>query len=101
MSRRPPSDRRFDAQAILQIRAAETSNAAEAKLRNCSKEFIRQIRAGLMYRDLWDPAFAVGTVTCLRCVHWGDGGCTLGHQDPIEEGPEFARECAAWVEGKS
>jgi hypothetical protein len=101
MSRQPPIDRRFDAQAILQIRAAQTSNTAEAKLRGCSKEFIRQIRAGLVYRDLWDPALAVGTVSCLRCIHNPDGRCRLDIPEAIEIGPQFARECSAWMEASS
>jgi len=99
MTGRSPEHRRFDAQAIIAIRAADTSNAAEAKLRGCSKECIRQIRVGLLYRDMWDPSLAVGTVSCLRCLHWMDGGCSLDIPEAIEIGPEFARECAAWGEG--
>lgn len=100
MKRRPPSDRKFDEQAVNEIRHSKTTNAAEAQRRGCSRECIRQIRAGLLYRDLWDPTLAVGTVSCLRCNHWGDGGCTLGFPEAITDGPEFARECASWMEAK-
>jgi len=97
MSRRPPADRRYDAQAILQIKAAKTSNAAEAKIRCCSKEFIRQVRAGLVYKDLWDPALAIGSVSCLRCVHRGSP-CDLEIPEAKTEGPDYAKECLYWKE---
>ena len=98
MSRRPPASRRFDDATVLAIRQADTSLAQEAQRQGCSRELIRQIRSGLIYRHLLPEGFVPGTVSCLRCIHWGDGGCTLGHEDPIEEGPQFARECAAYAE---
>ena len=94
----PP--RRFDSVTVAAIRSSSTTHAEEARIRRCSRENIRQIRAGILYRDLWDPGLTPGSVSCHGCVHWSDGGCTLGFADPITRGPGFARECAAYWEKK-
>jgi hypothetical protein len=91
--------RQFDAATVKAIRAATTSHKDEALLRGCSKEAIRQIRAGIIYADTFDPTLALRpvSVSCLRCHHWTDNHCRLDFPEPVEEGPEFARECSAWV----
>lgn len=96
----PPVERRFDAATILAIKNSTGSQRAVARQYGCSAAMVGLIRSGQAYRDLWDPALAVGTISCLNCIHWGDGGCSLGLPEAIEIGPQFARECAAWGEVK-
>jgi hypothetical protein len=88
----------LDDATVLAIRRAKTTLAEEAKLRGRSRELIRQIRSGLIYKHLLPAGFVPGTISCLRCVHWGDGGCALCLPEALEIGPQFARECAAYGE---
>jgi len=107
--------RRFDDATVRAIRRATTSLSEESKLRGCSRELIRQIRSGIAYRDSWDDGLTAGTVSCVRCIHWVPdeteavyvngrkvirvlipAHCGLGLPDPLEIGPQFARECAAY-----
>lgn len=39
-----------------------------------------------------------GASTCYNCLHWtsGKNQCDLGHVDPLEEGPLFARDCSSF-----
>jgi hypothetical protein len=90
--------KRLDDATVLAIRRAKTSLSEEAKIHGCSKELIRQIRSGLIYKHLLPEGFVPGTISCLRCVHWGDGGCALCLPEALEIGPQFARECAAYGE---
>jgi Zn ribbon nucleic-acid-binding protein len=111
--------RRFDDATVRAIRSARTSLTEEARIRGCSKELIRQIRNGLAYRDSWDAGMAVGSVSCVKCVHWQQeqteleyvndrrrvhvieaAHCGLGFPDPTEEGPGFARQCSVYREVK-
>ena len=96
--RLPPSDRRFDVETIMAIKASVGSQKEIGLRFGCSPTMVGSIRRGEAYRDLWDPGLTPGSVSCHGCVHWSDGGCTLGFADPITRGPGFARECAAYWE---
>lgn len=98
-----PTRRTIDPQIIRRIREGAESNVWWAKELNCSKELIRQIRAGMLYRDLLMPTDAIGSPSCERCQHWrgpeAAEPCDLGHRDPLSDGPGFARICVTYRGG--
>ena len=63
------------------------------------RELIRQIRSGLIYKDLlpnwFRRPFKAGDPTCNQCRFWSDG-CSMGFPDPEIEGPRFARDCSVF-----
>lgn len=95
--------RRLDAATVHRIHQSTEPNTVVARqLRSegikASAEFIRQIRAGMIYRDLLPKnSAATDGRTCRSCIHWrgidAAEPCDLGHRDPLEEGIGFARWC--------
>lgn len=61
-------------------------------------QYIMQIRFGACCQSIAPelPRWSKD-ITCDRCLHWLKESCGLGFPDPIEEGPGFARNCAAWM----
>lgn len=98
--RLPSSSRRLSAAAVFAIRESVEKNRQLADRYGCSYELIRQIRAGLVYRDLLPAEFqrpaAAGGASCERCCHWEIDDCGMGFPDPLEEGPGFARDCSLY-----
>jgi hypothetical protein len=90
-----------DVRLILETRE---SHSAMARRFGRSREAIRQIRTGRLYRHLapeiprWEAG--AGRASCYRCRYWegvADAGCCgFGFPDPIEEGPSFARDCSSF-----
>lgn len=94
---RTPAPRLTDEQVAEIISHRNVGHGTMARKFNKSREIIRSIRYGKLYRTVcpdlerWDPA--QGCATCLRCANWRDDHCGFGFPDPIEEGLMFAREC--------
>ena len=93
------ADRLIDDAAVMAIRQSTDSYQLLADHYGCSRELIRQIRSGLIYKDLlpyWfrSPATA-GYPTCQQCKFWSDG-CSMGFPDAEIEGPRFARDCSVF-----
>jgi hypothetical protein len=93
------AERLIDNAAVMVIRQSTDSYQLLADQYGCSRELIRQIRSGLIYKDLlphWfrSPAVA-GDPTCQQCIHWIDG-CSMGFPDVEIEGPRFARDCSVF-----
>ena len=91
--------RLIDDAAVIAIRQSTDNYQLLADQHGCSRELIRQIRNGLIYKDLlpgWfrSPAKA-GDPTCEQCKFWSDG-CSMGFPDPEIEGPRFARDCSVF-----
>jgi hypothetical protein len=103
--RNPKADRRFSDETILAIRKQGASgNANWAQIGrnfNCSREMVRQICYGLIYRDSLPKDFrrppGPADPKCDHCVEWmgteAEYPCRLGVPDPIIEGVGFARDC--------
>ena len=104
-NRRPHSDRRFSDQAIFDIRrrgAANSGNWAQiARDYGTSRELVRQVVHGLIYRDLLPDDFrrppGPADPKCDYCSEWlgpdSEQPCRLGVPDPVIEGVGFARDC--------
>ena len=93
------ADRLIDDAAVMAIRQSTDSYQLLADQYGCSRELIRQIRSGVIYKDLlpyWfrSPATA-GDPTCQQCKFWSDG-CSMGFPDVEIEGPRFARDCSVF-----
>jgi hypothetical protein len=84
---------------VMAIRQSTDGHQSLADQHGCSRELIRQIRSGLIYKDLlpdWFRApFKAGDPTCNQCRFWSDG-CSMGFPDPEIEGPRFARDCSVF-----
>ena len=69
--------------------------------RNC----VRTIRTGQVYKNLLGDADTIDGKNCGRCQHWrGEQAvnpCDLGHPDPLIEGLKFAQDCATYQEGSA
>jgi hypothetical protein len=95
------AERLIDDAAVIAIRQSTDNYQLLADQHGCSRELIRQIRNGLIYKDLlpgWfrSPAKA-GDPTCEQCKFWSDSyGCSMGFPDPEIEGPRFARDCSVF-----
>lgn len=97
-------NRRFDAATIKIIRESMDGRRKLAKQYGCSPEMIRQIRHGVVYKDLLPEGFRAppkqSDPSCERCRYWQADACGMGFPDPAEEGPGFARDCSLYaVEG--
>lgn len=92
--------RRFDDAGIRQILLSAESHSAVAAKHGCTRELIRQIRIGKVYRSTLPdvPRWIVqkrGPV-CTQCKHWADEVCEMGFPDPIDEGVGFAADCSMY-----
>lgn len=78
------------------LESSETHRTLAAKY-DCHHNAISLIRRGRSYRNV-APEIPRWTkdITCHSCIHWDAKGCTLGHEDPIEEGIRFARFCSCY-----
>jgi hypothetical protein len=100
---RRPGARRFSAEQIAEMVALKgtTTLRAIGQQFGCSGETVRQIFAGMLYRDSlpenYRPAPGPGDPSCEHCREWRGETCSLGFPDPIEEGPGFARDCNLYV----
>ena len=99
----PEAKRLIDNAAVMAIRQSTDDHKSLAKRYGCSRELIRQIRNGSIYKDLLPEWFRsppkAGDPTCEQCKFWSDG-CSMGFPDPEIEGPRFARDCSVFeVEG--
>ncbi len=94
--------RRLNAQQVRAIIGSSESHSALGRIYGCSRETIRQIRAGQLYRDVlpegYRPPPGPGDPSCERCQEWRGDYCSLGFPDPIEEGVGFARDCSLYRE---
>ena len=93
------ADRLINDAAVMAIRQSTDGYQLLADQYGCSRELIRQIRSGLIYKDLlphWfrSPATA-GDPTCQQCKFWSDG-CSMGFPEFEIEGPRFARDCSVF-----
>ena len=89
--------RRFNAEDVSRI-VWSTETLGDLAMRyGCSREAIRQIKAGITYQDLlpagYRPPPGPRDPSCLQCHHWQNDRCGMGFPDPAEEGPGFARDC--------
>ena len=110
--RRPNSNRRFSDETILEIRAKGTgAPACWAELGReygCSREMMRQICQGLIYRDLLPAGFvpASNRRKCWHCTEWQGRHheihpCAVGMPDVLTEGESFAADCEFYVRRRS
>ena len=95
----PDAKRLIDDAAVMAIRQSTDGHQSLADQHGCSRELIRQIRSGLIYKDLlpnWFRAPAkAGDPTCEQCRFWSEG-CSMGFPDAEIEGPRFARDCSVF-----
>ena len=95
----PDAKRRINDSAVMAIRQSTDSYQLLADQHGCSRELIRQIRSGLIYKDLLPGWFRsppkAGDPNCEQCKFWSDG-CSMGFPDPEIEGPWFARDCSVF-----
>jgi hypothetical protein len=93
------AERLIDDAAVMAIRQSTDNNQLLADRYGCSRELIRQIRSGLIYKDLLPTWFRsppkAGDLTCQQCKFWSDG-CSMGFPDVEIEGPRFARDCSVF-----
>lgn len=89
-----------------QVRVALTrvdlNNREAAELLDCSAEMVRQIRCGLVYRNVLPhlirpkeqrPRWRSDGPRCDQCEHWTGERCSWGFPDPTIEGWGFAADC--------
>ena len=95
----PKAERLIDDATVMAIRQSTDGHQLLADQHGCSRELIRQIRSGLIYKDLlpdwFKGPFKAGDPTCNQCRFWSDG-CSMGFPDPEIEGPRFARDCSVF-----
>lgn len=98
---RPESVNLSDEQLRLILERRDLNNTHLARAFACSRELIRQVRAGLIYRDRLQQIrggnAASGHLRCENCIQWL-GYCSMGFPDPLVEGSAFANECAAFAD---
>ena len=86
-----------EAQVRLVLTRLDISAHRLAKLLGRSRQAICQVRTGGSYATVAPelPRLEVGQArrSCLLCKEWTGSRCRQGWPDPIEEGPEFARDC--------
>ena len=91
--------RSIDDAAVIAIRQSTDNYQLLADQHGCSRELIRQIRNGLIYKDLLPEWFRsppkAGDPTCEQCKFWSDG-CSMGFPDAEIEGPRFAHDCSVF-----
>lgn len=102
------STRLSDDQVRLALTRMDVSNIKMGRLLGCSAEMVRQIRCGMVCRDVLPelirprdkrpPAPSDGP-RCDRCEHWTGERCDWGFPDPLEEGLGFARDCDMYEPG--
>ena len=95
----PDAKRLIDDAAVMAIRQSTDGHQSLADQHGCSRELIRQIRSGLIYKDLLPGWFRsspkAGDPNCEQCKFWSDG-CSMGFPDAEIEGPRFARDCSVF-----
>jgi hypothetical protein len=99
--------RRLPDAAVIAIRNARGSKQAIGDEYGVSREMVRQIQAGLVYRDLLPENFrrppGPNDPSCERCREWrgleSANPCGMGFPDPVIEGVGFARDCSLYVVG--
>jgi len=103
--RRAPGDLDLsDEQLLMILQQQELNNSELSRMLGCSRELIRQVRAGLVYRDrlphirrgVEAPVQDLGR-RCEQCNQWL-GYCTMGFPDPLIEGTAFANECVTFTQ---
>jgi len=94
------SHRKLNAEQVAAVIASAESHRALGQIYGVSGECIRQIRQGIIYRDLlpegYRPPPRRGDPSCERCKLWEGESCGMGFPDPLEEGPGFARDCSLY-----
>jgi hypothetical protein len=104
ISRSQEPRRRLSDAAVIAIRNTRGSKQAIANEYGVSREMVRQIQAGLLYRDLLPDGFqrppGPNDPSCERCREWRglESGepCGMGFPDPVVEGVGFARDCSLY-----
>jgi hypothetical protein len=95
----PRVERLIDDATVMAIRQSTDGHQSLADQHGCSRELIRQIRSGLIYKDLLPYWFRsppkAGDPNCQQCKFWSDG-CSMGFPDAEIEGPRFARDCSVF-----
>lgn len=78
------------------------SHAAMGRKMSRSREFIRQVRSGILYIDVHAeiPRWPKNKESrrCTKCIYWTGVKCQIGFQDPIKEGVRFAKDCEHFAE---
>lgn len=89
-------------QVRMVLTQPEVNNQQMAKLLDCSGETVRQIRCGMLYRNVLPhlirpkeqrPRLLSDGPRCDRCKHWTGERCGWGFPDPGVEGWGFAADC--------
>jgi len=105
--RTPPTRKRgpLSEEQVRQILTQDELNNVEiSQLVGCSRETVRQIRAGLIYRVVHPellrpganrdmPPLIIDGLNCYDCVNWAGSRCNFGFPDPLIEGLTFAADC--------
>jgi hypothetical protein len=99
----PRVERLIDDATVMAIRQSTDGHQSLADQHGCSRELIRQIRNGSIYKDLLPYWFRsppkAGDPNCQQCKFWSDG-CSMGFPDAEIEGPRFARDCSVFEAGE-
>lgn len=95
----PKAERLIHDATVKAIRQSTDGYQLLADQHGCSRELIRQIKNGSIYKDLlpeWFRAPAkAGDPNCDQCRFWSEG-CSMGFPDAEIEGPRFARDCSVF-----
>lgn len=91
--------RKLTDQQVLAIYHADLSHVTMAQLaerHSVSRETVRQIRKGKVYKKLLASMATIRL--CTDCIHWATVGhyCTMGFPDPEDEGLAFASDCSLY-----
>jgi transcriptional regulator NrdR family protein len=91
-----------DEQLLMIFQRVDLNNTQLARIMDRSRELIRQVRAGLVYRDRLPQIVRAAEAPvpdkghrCEQCNQWL-GYCTMGFPDPLLEGTAFANECVTF-----
>lgn len=90
----------------LVLTRLDLNNREASELLGCSSEMVRQIRTGLLYRNVLPqlirpkegrPQLTLAGPRCDQCEHWTGERCSWGFPDPLLEGWGFAVDCELYA----
>lgn len=83
--------------AVVDILESKVSDAKAGKKYGISRQSVQQIRRGNTYANVRPEIPRRSNQSCRKCEHWRKDCCSFGFPDPIEEGPQAARDCSLYA----
>ncbi len=82
---------------VRTILLSSESNYEVGRKVGISPQAVSNVRYGISHRKVLPHLMRWRlNVACVSCRHWADGRCSLEFPEAAQEGPGFARLCAAW-----